>query len=126
MIKRHTEKTSYDPTMSYVFGFLFSILLTIVPYLLVVNDRLSGNALIGTLVAVALAQMVIQLFFFLHMGREPKPRWNLLVFLFMVLIVLIVVIGSLWIMNNLDYNMMPEEVERYIEKEELIDKTDTR
>lgn len=126
MIKRSPEKTSYDPTMSYVFGFLFSILLTIVPYLLVVNHRLSGNVLIGTLVAVALAQMVIQLFFFLHMGRERKPRWNLLVFLFMVLIVLIVVIGSLWIMNNLEYNMHPDEVERYIEKEELIEKDSIR
>lgn len=124
MIKRRLEETNYDPTQSYILGFLFSILLTIVPYLLVVNQRLSGNLLIGVLVAVALGQMVIQLFFFLHMGHERKPRWNMLVFLFMALIVLIVVIGSLWIMNNLEYNMHPDEVERYIEKEELINKNE--
>ena len=39
-------------------------------------------------------------------------------FLFMMLIVVIVVIGSLWIMTNLDYNMMPDEVETYILEEE--------
>lgn len=120
-MNRLAQKPDYDPTTSYIFGFLFSILLTIVPYLLVVNHRLAGWTLVGVLIAVALAQMIVQLFFFLHLGNERRPRWNLMVFLFMALVVLIVVIGSLWIMNNLNYHMSPHDVEKYIEQEELID-----
>lgn len=122
MQKHRLEKKEYDPTASYVFGFLFSLLITIVSYLMVVNQTLSGQALIAALIVFALAQLAVQLFFFLHLGEERKPRWNLMAFAFMALVVLIVVIGSLWIMKNLDYNMHPSEVEQYIREEELIDK----
>lgn len=110
-------------TTAYTMGFLLSLLLTIIPYLMVVNQRLAGTALIAGLIGLALAQLFIQLFFFLHLGNERGPRWNLMAFVFMAMIVLIVVAGSLWIMNNLNYNMMPHEVEDYIKKEELIDAT---
>lgn len=126
MARTEKPQKDYDPTATYVFGFIFSILLTIVPYMLVVNQRLTGNTMIIALVAIALSQMIVQLYFFLHLGSERKPRWNLLAFLFMALVVLIVVVGSLWIMNNLNYNMHPQEVEKYIQEEELIDKSDTR
>lgn len=112
----------YDPTTTYVFGFTFSLLLTIVPYLMVVNNRLSGNLLIATLVGIAVSQMVIQLYFFLHLGSERKPRWNLMIFLFMAMVVFIIVIGSLWIMNNLNYHAQPKDVDTYIQNEELIKK----
>lgn len=51
--------------------------------------------------------MFIQLFFFLHLGQESKPYWNSQLFLFMLTILVILVIGSLWIMHNLSYNVMP-------------------
>jgi len=46
------------------------------------------------------------LIFFLHLGIESKPRWNLLVFYFMVVVLAILLYGSFWIMSNLDYRMM--------------------
>lgn len=59
---------------------------------------------------LAFGQFVVQLVYFLHLGTEQKPRWKLLVFWFMIVVVLIVVVGSLWIMYNLNYNMiMPPE-----------------
>ena len=108
--------------MAYSTGFILSLLLTIIPYLLGVNKRLAGNVLVVALMAFALVQLAIQLIFFLHLGAEKKPRWNQMVFAFMALIVLIVVGGSLWIMNNLNYHMDPREVEQYIKQEELIDR----
>jgi len=94
---------------SYWLGFILSIGLTLAAYWAVVGKLIAGKILIGTLLALALAQTVVQLVLFLHLGQESKPRWNLLVFLFMLSVLLILVFGSLWIMYHLNYNMMPTE-----------------
>jgi cytochrome o ubiquinol oxidase operon protein cyoD len=99
---------------------VLSIALTMAAYLSVVNDILTGKTLIMVIVGLAVAQLLVQLLFFLHLGNEAKPRWNLVIFLFMVLVLSIVVGGSLWIMNNLDYNMMPHEMHEYMLEEEGI------
>ncbi len=104
---------------SYMIGGFLSLLLTLVPYYLVVNDVAKQGHLLVLLALFATLQIVVQLVFFLHITHESKPRWNLLAFLFMLLIVVIVVLGSIWIMSNLDYNMMnPGELnEQLLERE---------
>ena len=104
---------------SYVIGFALSVVLTLTAYVLVVQHLLTGKALMAAIVGLAIVQLIVQLFFFLHLHRESKPRWNLVVFMFMLLILLIVVIGSLWIMHNLDYNMMmqPEQMDSYMREQ---------
>lgn len=92
---------------SYILGFLFSILLTVGAYFIVVNQLLTGFLMVVSVMGLGVLQMIVQLFFFLHLGKESKPRWNLGVLLFMALVIAIIVGGSLWIMNNLDYNVMP-------------------
>ena len=91
---------------SYIIGFILSIILTIVPYMIVVNHLLSREIMVFMVVSIGVIQLFIQLIFFLHLGTESKPRWNLMAFLFTLFVVGILVIGSLWIMYNLDYNMM--------------------
>lgn len=95
-----------SPLISYIVGFILSIVLTFVAYILVVNHILEGVWLVGAIIVLAIIQLFVQLFFFLHLGKESKPRWNLLMFSFALLVVVIVVFGSLWIMNNLNYNMV--------------------
>lgn len=90
----------------YIIGFVLSLVLTGVAFVLVVNEVLSGLALLWALGGLALVQMVVQLIFFLHLGDEAGPRYKLASFAFMVGILLIIVVGSIWIMNNLNYNMM--------------------
>lgn len=92
---------------SYAIGFVLSILFTLTPYYLVTHKVLTGSVMVITLIGFAILQLLVQLVFFLHLGRESKPRWNIMLLLFAGLVVLIVVVGSLWIMNNLNYNMMP-------------------
>lgn len=92
---------------SYLTGFLLSILLTLVAYFIVVEHVFSSRILIYTIIGLGIVQMLIQLLFFLHLGQEPKPYWNCQLFLFMITILLIIVIGSLWIMENLRYNVIP-------------------
>jgi cytochrome o ubiquinol oxidase operon protein cyoD len=57
---------------------------------------------------------MVQLIFFLHIGEERGGRWKLLTFVFVLMTLGIIVVGSIWIMNNLNYNMSPAQVMKYI------------
>lgn len=106
---------------SYSIGFVLSLLFTIAPYLLVTEKIISGTGLLFSLAVFAVAQVFVQLLFFLHLNQEKRPYWQRLTFGFMTIIVVIVVFGSLWIMNNLDYHMQhSEDIETYIQNEEAI------
>jgi cytochrome o ubiquinol oxidase subunit IV len=114
---------SHGTVLSYTVGFVLSVLLTLAAYMSVVNKLFVGRTLIVFVVSLAVVQLLVQLLFFLHLGRETKPRWNLVIFLFMLLVVGIIVSGSLWIMYNLDYNMMPEhqpDLNTYLKEHEGI------
>ena len=93
---------------SYILGFTMSVVLTITAYFVAVEDWLSGLSLIITLAVLGLMQAVVQLILFLHVGTEGKPHWKSLTFLFMIMVVLILILGSLWIMYNLNYDVMPK------------------
>jgi cytochrome o ubiquinol oxidase operon protein cyoD len=108
---------------SYTIGFVLSILFTLFAYFLVVNQTLSATTIMVAILVLAITQMLVQLVFFLHLGQESKPRWNLIVLLFALLVVLIVVIGSIWIMNNLNtHQPSPADLNSYIIKDEGISK----
>lgn len=88
-------------------GFVLSIVLTLAAYFLVDKQLLKGLTLEIAISVIALIQVFCQLVFFLHLGEEPKPRWQLHLFFFMMGVIVIIVGGTLWIMHNLDYNTMP-------------------
>lgn len=102
----HETGASHGSLKSYIIGFLLSIVFTLIPFKLVMDHALATHVLILIVVAFAILQLLIQLIFFLHLSTKSEARWNLMAFLFTILIVAIVVIGSLWIMYNLNYNMM--------------------
>ena len=116
MKANHVTKMSTAP---YVVGFILAVVLTLLAYLVVVNHWLSGGMLVAAIIALAIVQLVVQLVFFLHLGRGKSARWNVAAFLFMALILVIIVAGSLWIMHNLDYNMQmtPGEMDKYMKQE---------
>ncbi len=114
VVAEHETDREHGTYASYISGFILSLFLTMAAYLTAVQHLLSGNTLIAVIIGLALIQFFVQLFFFLHLGRETKPRWKLLVLGFMVLIVLILVLGSLWIMANLNYRMTPNQMEQYM------------
>ncbi len=90
---------------SYVLGFVFSVFLTLIPYFIVVKHVLTGQSAVFAAVALGVAQLLVQVVFFLHLNKKSKPHWNMIVFIFTFLIVAILVVGSLWVMYNLNYNM---------------------
>jgi cytochrome o ubiquinol oxidase operon protein cyoD len=112
--------------LSYFSGFMWSLLLTLAAFAVVKLQLDSGGsaypekAVIAILAVLAIIQLVVQLVFFFHLGREAKPRLNTVSFLFMLMVVGIIGFGSLWIMYNLNYNMMEKDIEMYIQHEENI------
>lgn len=101
-------------------GFGTSLLLTLGAFWIVMQytngTGVPKEVVLPAVIILAIIQLVAQLYFFLHLGRESKPRWNFIVFLFMILVLVIVVWGSLWIMDNLNYNMMPQDIEEYMKE----------
>jgi len=98
-----THETSHGSLKSYSIGFLFSILLTIVPVVIVWNGWFEGTASNLVLMAAAVLQFAVQLVYFMHLREEGKPRYNLMALILGLIIVLTIVIGSIWIMT---YNMV--------------------
>lgn len=116
---QHAQDKPEGTYLSYIVGFVASIVLTLLAFFIVGGHILSGTPLLIALGVLALTQLVVQLVFFLHLSFKPQSRSHLFVFLFMVLIVVIVVFGSIWIMNNLNYNMMSNpEVTEYLDREQ--------
>lgn len=112
------EQTSRS-VKPYVIGFILSVVLTLLAYWAVVGKAYEAAFVVAIVIGLAILQLFVQLFFFLHLGEEMKPRWRLVTLGFGVLVIFIVAFGSLWIMDNLNYNMMhsPEKMEQYMEKQ---------
>ncbi len=90
---------------SYGVGFALSILLTAVSFGLVMTGALPKGALLACLFAAAIAQMLVQLRYFLHLDRSSAMYWNVMSLLFTFFIIFLFVGGSIWIMYGLHYRM---------------------
>lgn len=80
-------------------GFVLSIVLTIIPLVLVMNQMLGKTALVITIMVMAILQFVVQLFFFMHVREGEKPRYNVQTLVLGLVIVFTIVAGSIWIMT---------------------------
>jgi cytochrome o ubiquinol oxidase operon protein cyoD len=92
---------------SYAVGFLLSLVLTAGAFALVIQGRgLPRGLVLPGITALAVAQILVHLRCFLHMDGSSAGRWNLMALIFTVLIMALFVVGTLWIMTDLDFRMM--------------------
>ncbi|MDF1486533.1 cytochrome o ubiquinol oxidase subunit IV [Ramlibacter sp. H39-3-26] len=91
---------------SYLTGFMLAVVLTVIAFAVVMTSALGREGMLVVVALAAVAQILVHLYFFLHMNSSPEQRSTVLTFAFTVLIVAIVIAGSLWIMYNLNANMM--------------------
>lgn len=106
MTANNHSSSNHGSLKSYIIGFILSILLTVIPYMLVVNHMFSLEFTVIGIVLLGVVQLLVQLIFFLHLSTAPAHRSALLSFIFTVIILVILVVGTLWIMYNMNYNMM--------------------
>ena len=97
---------SHGSVKSYMIGFVLSIILTAIPFGLVMYPSLPKNLTVLIVVAMAVIQVVVHLVYFLHMDRSKEQRNNVSTFLFTVLVIALLVGLSLWIMFNIHIEMM--------------------
>lgn len=90
---------------SYMIGLALSLIFTLIAFTIVGKHLLSDTYLYISITVLAIMQLIAQLIFFLRMNASEEGRWNLMPFIFAIVIVTVVVGGSLWIMYNLNYNM---------------------
>ncbi|WP_116964595.1 cytochrome o ubiquinol oxidase subunit IV [Fastidiosibacter lacustris] len=101
----HDTGSAYGTYKTYITGFLLSVIITIIAFCIVGFKTFPPIGLYISVSILAFIQLYVQLVFFLHLSTDSKARWNLISFVFAVIVVLILVIGTLWIMFNL-YSMM--------------------
>lgn len=93
----------------YITGFLLSVVLTAIPFWLVMNDVLGNSTLTAIVIMLfAAAQIVVHMVYFLHMNGRSEGGWTMLALIFTIIVVAIALAGSLWVMFHLNANMMPD------------------
>lgn len=103
-VEEHEPTASY---MSYTVGLVLAILATIASFVVAQTNLLWPPGIPVGLIVLALAQIGIHLVFFLHLGSSADSTNNILALAFGVLIVFLIITGSIWIVANLNNNMMP-------------------
>jgi len=93
--------------LGYVVGLGLALLLTATSFFVAGTDLVWQPSIPVALVVLAIAQMGVHLVFFLHITTGPDNTNNVMALAFGILIVILVIGGSLWIMANLNHNMMP-------------------
>ena len=99
------ERTLSDVGI-YTIGLALAVILTATSFWVANTSLLWAPGISLGLVVLAIAQMGVHLVFFLHITTGPDNTNNVLALAFGILIVFLVVVGSLWIMTNLNDNMM--------------------
>lgn len=92
----------------YVLGFVLSVVLTAIPFWLVMGNAFEDTKVTGfVIMAFAAVQIVVHMVYFLHMNFRSEGGWTMMALIFTVIILAIVLAGSLWVMYHMNHNMMP-------------------
>jgi len=91
----------------YAIGFILSVILTAIPFWLVMARPLPATTTAALVMGFAAVQMIVHMIFFLHMNGKVEGGWTMTALLFTIIIVIIMMSGSLWVMYHLNTNMMP-------------------
>jgi cytochrome o ubiquinol oxidase subunit IV len=101
------QQESRANVLSYTVGLGLAVLLTIGSFVVSQTNLLWPPGVAVGLVVLAFAQIGVHLVFFLHLGSGPDHTNNILALAFGILIVFLVIAGSIWIIADLNANMMP-------------------
>ncbi|NEX59970.1 cytochrome o ubiquinol oxidase subunit IV [Noviherbaspirillum galbum] len=104
----HEEEGIHVSLKDYAVGFLLSVILTAIPFWLVIGkvfDKSSTTALV--ILGFAAVQIVVQMIYFLHLNSRAENGWTMLSLIFTAVLVVIMLSGSIWVLYHLNTNMMP-------------------
>ena len=107
--------------LRYAYAYALAGALTVAVYALTVGGPFDGIIFSAVVLFAAALQLYIQSRYFLHLDDKETPRWRLMSYAFTWLTLLIIAVGSVWIMGHLNYNMgmSPSQVDQYMNHESL-------
>lgn len=91
----------------YAIGFVLSVILTAIPFWLVIARPLDVGPTVALVMTFAVVQIIVHMIYFLHMTPKAEGGWSLTSLVFTIIVVIIMLSGSLWVMYHLNTNMMP-------------------
>ncbi|QGP78672.1 cytochrome o ubiquinol oxidase subunit IV [Sphingobium sp. CAP-1] len=104
----HHDEGAHGSFGSYMIGFGLSVILTAIPFWLVMTGALGDPKLTGiVIVAFAAVQVVVHMIYFLHMNTRVEGGWSFMAMALTLVLVVIVLAGSTWVMYHMNNNMMP-------------------
>ncbi|WGF86747.1 cytochrome o ubiquinol oxidase subunit IV [Marinivivus vitaminiproducens] len=102
------DAPAHGSLRGYLIGFGLSVVLTAIPFWLVMTNVLGDNQATALIImALAVVQIVVHMVYFLHMNVRSENGWTMLALIFTLILVVITLTGSLWVMYHLNANMMP-------------------
>lgn len=107
-LAHHHEAESHSTLKGYITGFVLSVILTAIPFLLVMGkvfDKSNVTAMV--ILGLAAIQIIVHMVYFLHMDSKSEGGWNMLAMIFTIVLVVILLSGSIWVLYHLNTNMMP-------------------
>jgi cytochrome o ubiquinol oxidase subunit IV len=107
----HGDDAPHGSLYDYVVGFVLSVILTAIPFWLVMGKVIDDKTVLSLiLLGIGAVQIVVHMVYFLHMTPKAEGGWNLMALLFTLVLVVITMAGSMWVMFHLHSNMMPMPV----------------
>ena len=105
----HAPAFPHGSMRDYVTGFVLSVILTVIPFAIVMAGGFESRFLTAAVVVgMAVVQILVHMVYFLHMNTRSDEGWTMMALIFTVVILVIVLAGSLWVMFNMNTNMMPQ------------------
>jgi cytochrome o ubiquinol oxidase operon protein cyoD len=107
-VHHHDHMPDHGSLKSYTIGFVLAVILTAIPFWLVMNKVITDSATAGlVLLGLAAVQVVVHMVYFLYMNGKSEGGWTILALIFTLVLVVILLAGSLWVMFHMNHNMMP-------------------
>ncbi|QOY92625.1 cytochrome o ubiquinol oxidase subunit IV [Massilia sp. UMI-21] len=103
----HTSFVTHYAMKDYAIGFMLSLILTAIPFWLVMGNVLPAETTKYVIMGFAGVQFVVQMMYFLHMNSKSEGGWNMMALILTVVLLVIVLAGSIWVMTHMNANMMP-------------------
>lgn len=102
------DEAAHGTLKSYITGFVLSVILTAIPFWLVMNHVIvDSNTSTLVIMALGFVQIIVHMHYFLHMNTKSEGGWTFLALMFTVVVVVITLAGSIWVMYHMNGNMMP-------------------
>lgn len=101
------RRTDHGSLRFYITGFLLALILTALPFWLVMTAAAPAPFLIPAILTLGVAQIGVHLRYFLHINGSAAKRWDLVALVLAAVVAVIVMGGSLWVIHELDDHMMP-------------------